>query len=144
MPAAAACSSCAGSVRDILPDPGGQAGGTHTLGVPSVYREALHTTEVPFAFGRLPGLWELYEAYRGHASYDRRLADATSDYWVSFATSGDPNSTPTAGRSLWRRHTMDGGWYLESGAVIESRRRLRERQYRVLDRLARADREIRR
>lgn len=106
--------------------------------------KALHTTEVPFAFGRVPDAWEPYAAYRGRAPYDARLADAMSDFWVAFAATGDPNGPPAAGRRpRWLPHTLTTGEYLELGSEIAPRQGLRSAQYDALDRLARAAGELR-
>lgn len=104
--------------------------------------KALHTTEVPFTFGNVPDAWEPYSAYRGHAPYDVRLADAVSDYWVAFASTGDPNRARAANPwPHWPRYTPREDSHLELGEEIVARQGLRSRQYDALDRLAGADHE---
>ena len=102
---------------------------------------ATHTAEIPFVFARPPA-----EGGRtGSAPYDARLAEAMSDSWIAFATNGDPNGPPAAGK--WPRwHAYDPGAdeYIEFGPRIEVKRGLHRADYEVLDALARARGEIRR
>jgi len=67
-----------------------------------------------------------------------------SDYWVAFATSGDPNGPPSAGRwPRWPAYEAADGPYLELGPEIVARRGLRRAEYDALDAAARARGEIR-
>jgi para-nitrobenzyl esterase len=53
---------------------------------------------MPYAFGadeQYPNKW---------TEYDRRMSDASVDYWTSFAKTGDPN---TPGRALWLPNTSE-------------------------------------
>jgi carboxylesterase type B len=80
----------------------------------------------------------------GRAAYDSTLAEAMSDYWVAFATSGDPNGPPNAGRwPLWPVYEPANDAYLELGPAITAKRELRRAVYDSLDRLARAQGQIR-
>jgi carboxylesterase type B len=46
---------------------------------------AFHTSEVPYVLNTL------YMSERPFTPVDRQIADQVSNYWVNFATSGDPN-----------------------------------------------------
>jgi len=49
-------------------------------------RGAYHSAEITFVFGRARPL----QPSAGTTAYDSTVAEAMSDYWVAFATSGDP------------------------------------------------------
>ena len=57
-------------------------------------RGAYHSAEITFVFGRPHPL----QPSAGTTPYDSTVAEAMSDYWVAFATSGDPNGPSTAGK----------------------------------------------
>src|SRR5438132_1689155 len=57
-------------------------------------RGAYHSAEITFVFGRHHPIL----ASAGTSAYDSTVADAMSDYWVAFRTSGYPNCPPTAGK----------------------------------------------
>jgi para-nitrobenzyl esterase len=101
---------------------------------------ATHTAEIPFVFARPPA-----EGGRtGRAPYDAMLAEAMSDYWVAFATSGDPNGSPAAGKwPRWPAYEAGADAFIEFGPRIEVKRELHRADYDVLDALARARGEIR-
>jgi carboxylesterase type B len=83
-------------------------------------------------------------ARTGRAPYDAMLAEAMSDYWVAFATSGDPNGSPTEGKwPRWPAYDASADAYIEFGPRIEVKRGLHRADYDVLDALARARGEIR-
>ena len=95
---------------------------------------AVHASEITFAFGRpSPILVEL-----GRAPYDSTLADAMSDYWVAFASGGNPNGPPARGKwPEWPLYDAKTDAYLELGPQISARRDLHRALYDSLDRVAR-------
>ena len=103
-------------------------------------RGAYHSAEIVFVFGRSRPL----DPGAGHTAYDSMLADAMSDYWLAFATSGDPNGPPASGKwPRWPRYDRVTDAYLELGAVPAPKRDLRRALYDSLDASARAGGEIR-
>ena len=98
-------------------------------------RGAYHSSEITFVFGRPRPLLPI----AGRAAYDSTLAEAMSDYWVAFATGGDPNGPPSAGRwPRWPVYDAGTDAYLELGEVIAAKRELRRALYDSLDERARA------
>ena len=82
-------------------------------------RGAYHSAEITFVFGRPHPL----QASAGSAPYDSTVAEAMSDYWVSFATTGDPNSGPSAGKwPRWPRFESATDSLLEIGPDQTARR----------------------
>jgi para-nitrobenzyl esterase len=82
---------------------------------------AYHSSEITFVFGRPKPL----AAFAGTTSYDAKLADAMSDYWVAFAASGDPNGAPAAGKwPRWPMYDAATDAYQELGPEIAPRRGL--------------------
>ena len=57
---------------------------------------AFHGSELPLVFGANPERWPYVDA-------ERELGRLVRDYWVSFASSGDPNHP---GRPAWPRHSL--------------------------------------
>jgi para-nitrobenzyl esterase len=103
-------------------------------------RGAYHSAEITFVFGRPRPIL----ATAGRAAYDSTLADAMSDYWVAFATRGDPNGPPAAGRRpRWPAYDRAADVALELGPEIAPRPALRRAVYDSLDRAARARGEVR-
>ena len=101
---------------------------------------AYHSAEITFVFGRPVPL----QASAGHTSYDAALAEAMSDYWVAFATSGDPNGAPAAGKwPHWPVYDSSTGAYLELGPQVVAKRDLGRALYDSLDALARTRGEVR-
>jgi para-nitrobenzyl esterase len=101
---------------------------------------AYHSSEITFVFGRPAPL----QAVAGHTAYDAKLADAMSDYWVAFATSGDPNSAPAAGKwPQWPAYDAATNSYMELGAQIAAKRDLRRALYDSLDVVGRSHGEVR-
>ena len=101
---------------------------------------AAHASEIGFAVGRPPSVRSKW----GGIPYDARLADALSDYWVAFATSGDPNGAPASGKwPQWPVYDPRIDTYLELGPEIVAKRELRKAEYDVLDALARSRGEVR-
>jgi len=103
-------------------------------------RGAYHSAEITFVFGRPRPLLDV----AGRAAYDSTLAEAMSDYWVAFATSGDPNGPPAAGRwPRWPAYTAAGDSTMELGAEIAPRVGVRRTVYDSLDAIGRARGEVR-
>jgi len=101
---------------------------------------AYHSAEITFVFGRFRPL----QPIAGHTTYDSTLADAMSDYWVSFAASGDPNGPPNAGRlPRWPVYDAARDSYLELGPVILPKQGLRRAVYDSIDVVARREGAIR-
>jgi para-nitrobenzyl esterase len=112
------------------------------VGDDSVSRRAgaYHSAEITFVFGRPAPLLP----FAGHTSYDARLADAMSDYWVAFATYADPNGTPAAGKwPRWPAYTAASDAYLELGPEIVAKSGYRRAMYDSLDVRAREQGQIR-
>ena len=66
---------------------------THTPPHPRANElKAFHAGEIPYVFNVVPSS-DPREAGFAYADVDGTLADAMSDYWVNFVTSGDPNGT---------------------------------------------------
>ncbi|AHG87848.1 Carboxylesterase type B [Gemmatirosa kalamazoonensis] len=103
-------------------------------------RGAYHSSEITFVFGRPHPL----QASAGRAAYDSTLAEAMSDYWVSFATSADPNGPPNGGRlPRWPRYDRATDALLELGPEIAPRTLWRKAVYDSLDAAARARGQLR-
>ena len=103
-------------------------------------RGAYHSAEITFVFGRARPL----APGAGHTMYDASLADAMSDYWLAFATSGDPNGPPAGKkRPLWPVYDRVNEGYLELGPEIVPKRDLRRVLFDSLDIVARAQGELR-
>ena len=98
-------------------------------------RGAYHSAEITFVFGRPHPL----QPSAGSAPYDSTVAEAMSDYWVAFATSGDPNGRPTAGKwPRWPRYNASTDAILEIGPEIAPRTMVKRAVYDSLDALARS------
>lgn len=82
------------------------------LGSPAKRRAgAFHASEIAYVFnnaGRAPG--GSLEVAPVPTETDTRLADQMSDYWVAFATRGDPNGP---GRPVWKPYSLDARHYME-------------------------------
>jgi para-nitrobenzyl esterase len=103
-------------------------------------RGAYHSAEITFVFGRPHPL----EPSAGSTRYDSTVADAMSDYWVAFATSGDPNGPPAAGKwPRWPRYNAATDALLEIGPEIAPRTLVKRAVYDSLDAVARAQGRIR-
>ena len=103
-------------------------------------RGAYHSAEITFVFGRPHPL----QPSAGSTAYDATLADAMSDYWVAFATSGDPNSPPAAGKwPRWPRYESATDALLEFGPEIQTRTMVKRAVYDSLDAIARPHGQIR-
>jgi len=103
-------------------------------------RGAYHSAEITFVFGRPHPI--LTNA--GSTPYDATLADAMSDYWVAFATSGDPNGPPAAGKwPRWPRYDPATDALLEFGPEIAPRTMVKRAVYDSLDAIARSRGQVR-
>jgi para-nitrobenzyl esterase len=101
---------------------------------------AYHSSEITFVFGRPAPV----QASAGHTAYDATLADAMSDYWVAFATTGDPNGAPSAGRRpKWPVYEPKNDPWMELGPTIAAKTGLKRVLYDSLDAVARKRGEIR-
>ena len=101
---------------------------------------AYHSAEITFVFGRHRPL----QPSAGRTPYDSALAEAMSDYWVSFATSGDPNGAPNSGRlPRWPPYDAYRDPYLDLGPLILAKSGWRTALYDSLDAVARARGEVR-
>ena len=98
-------------------------------------RGAYHSAEITFVFGRPRPL----QPTAGNTPYDSTVAEAMSDYWVAFSTSGDPNGPPTAGKwPRWPRYDVSTDALLEIGPEIAARTMWRRAVYDSLDAAARS------
>jgi para-nitrobenzyl esterase len=103
-------------------------------------RGAYHSADITFTFGRPHPIL----ASAGRTTYDSTLAETMSDYWVSFATTGDPNGPPNAGRRpRWPVYDARTDAYMELGPQAVARGALRREVYDSLDALGRARGEVR-
>src|SRR5712671_1015959 len=103
-------------------------------------RGAYHSAEITFVFGRPHPL----QPSAGSATYDPTVADAMSDYWVAFATSGDPNGAPTVGKwPRWPKYNSATDALLEIGPQIAPRTMVKRAVYDSLDAIARSRGRIR-
>ncbi|MGH7605251.1 MAG: carboxylesterase/lipase family protein [Gemmatimonadaceae bacterium] len=98
-------------------------------------RGAYHSAEITFVFGRPHPL----EPSAGTTPYDSTVAEAMSNYWVAFATSGDPNEAPSAGKwPVWPRYNASTDALLEIGPAIAARTLVKRPVYDSLDAVARS------
>ena len=101
---------------------------------------AYHSSEITFVFGRPAPL----ATVAGHTPYDATLADAMSDYWVAFATSGDPNGPPAAGKwARWPMYDAATDAIMELGPQIIARNGPRRALWDSLDVVGRSRGQIR-
>jgi para-nitrobenzyl esterase len=78
---------------------------THVDPIPTKGLGAYHTAEIEYVFNNLWRDWS-------YTDIDRRVADTMSNYWVNFATTGDPNG---AGLTRWPTYDSKAEAYLELG-----------------------------
>jgi len=97
-------------------------------------RGAYHSAEITFVFGRPHPLM----ASAGTTPYDSTLAEAMSDYWVKFATSGDPNGAGGGKWPPWPRYSTTTDALLEFGPDIRPRTMVKRATYDSLDAIARS------
>jgi para-nitrobenzyl esterase len=99
-------------------------------------RGAYHSADITFVFGRPRPILES----AGRTAYDSTLAEAMSDYWVSFAANGRPG---TGTLPAWPAYDAKSDAYMELGPQIVARSALRRAVYDSLDAQGRARREVR-
>ena len=99
-------------------------------------RGAYHSADITFTFGRPRTLL----ASAGHTSYDAALADAMSDYFVSFAATGNPNR---GNRPAWPVYDPGTDAYMDLGATIGAGTNRRRIVLDSLDAKARARGQVR-
>ncbi|HEY8461134.1 MAG TPA: carboxylesterase family protein, partial [Blastocatellia bacterium] len=91
----------------------------------SKYLGAYHAGEIVYVFNNLNrGNPLLQEA-------DFKLAEMMSDYWVNFATAGDPNGK---GLPAWTPYDRKTEAYLDFGDAVQLRNRLLKAQLDFLER----------
>ena len=89
-------------------------------------RGAYHSADIPFSFG-IP---RPVIASAGNTSYDAALADAMSDYWFSFAATGNPNNGK---RPQWPVYDVKTDAYMELGPEVVAKSALRRAVYDSID-----------
>lgn len=87
---------------------------------------AYHAAEIPYVFNNAHTL------RNGITPTDSALADAMSDYWVSFARDGVPSAS---GQPVWRPYTNSDRNYLRFGARISAEKDLLTDNWPVIDRI---------
>jgi para-nitrobenzyl esterase len=103
-------------------------------------RGAYHSAEITFVFGRPHPL----QPSAGSSPNDSTVAEAMSDYWVAFASSGDPNGLPAAGKwPVWPRYEPATDALLEIGPEIGARTLVKRAVYDSLDAVARLNGSVR-
>ena len=99
-------------------------------------RGAYHSADITFVFGRPRPILES----AGRTAYDSTLADAMSDYWVSFAATGTPNAPRLP---AWPVYDVKTDAYMELGPQLVARSALRRAVYDSLDAVGRTRGEVR-
>ncbi|MEO8621571.1 MAG: carboxylesterase family protein [bacterium] len=99
-------------------------------------RGAYHSADITFVFGRARPILES----AGRTAYDAMLADAMSDYWVSFAANGKPGK---GNLPEWPSYDAKSDAYMELGPQIVARSALRRVAYDSLDARGRTRGEVR-
>lgn len=80
---------------------------------------AFHAAEILYAFDNLGTRDRVYE------DVDHELAETMSNYWVNFATTGNPNGE---GLPAWTAYTIDSECYMELGDAVSPGQNLRTEQ----------------
>jgi para-nitrobenzyl esterase len=88
---------------------------------------AHHAAEILYVFNNL-GL----RKNQVYQEVDYKLAEMMSNYWVNFATTGDPNGK---GLPKWTPYTSDAEAYLEFGDAVQARNHLLKEQLDFHERL---------
>ena len=86
---------------------------------------AYHASEISYVFGNLRGRNFSY------TDVDRQLSDQMSQYWVNFATTGDPNGK---GLPTWTRYDEANEPYLALGDPVQMKQHLLKAQLDALER----------
>ncbi len=103
-------------------------------------RGAYHSADITFTFGIPHPL----QPSAGTTAYDASLAEAMSDYWVSFATSLDPNGPPNSGKlPRWPVYESRTDGYMELGPEVAPRSGYRRVSADSLDLLGRRRGDVR-
>lgn len=106
--------------------------------------KALHSTELPFVFGHTLVTWTPYKRINGVHPADKFLADAMSDYWVSFAAHGHPNGNLARLKlPAWPAYNAEDNPCLEIGERLRPLINVRKKQYDTVDQLAKQQGEVR-
>jgi len=92
---------------------------------------AFHAAEILYAFDNLGTRERVYD------EIDHSLAETMSDYWVNFATTGNPNGK---GLPEWTPYTIDTECYMELGDEPAPGQNLRTEQLDFHEMRARRDR----
>lgn len=87
----------------------------------SDYLGAYHAAEIAYAFQTISPDYE---------DVDRELSDLMSDYWVNFATNGDPNGK---GLPKWEAYDSDTEPYMELGDSVKGGNHLLKTELDYLD-----------
>lgn len=96
----------------------------------SKYLGAYHASEIPYVFNNLNRTNQML------TETDFKLADLMSNYWVNFATTGNPNEGP-AGKNLprWNSYDREAEAYLDFGDAVQLRNHLLKEQLDFLEQL---------
>lgn len=97
---------------------------THVDPIPTKGLGAYHTAEIEYVFDNLWRDW-------AYTDVDRRVAETMSNYWVNFATTGDPNG---AGLTRWPAYDPKTEPYMEIGDTATVRTHLLSAQLDFLGR----------
>lgn len=98
----------------------------HPPGPESDRLGAYHASEIAYVFDNVHTLRD------GPRPVDRELADAMSDYWVSFARNGNPNID---GRPQWRPYRNSERHYMEFGDDPQPAMDLMPENWALFDRI---------
>jgi para-nitrobenzyl esterase len=92
----------------------------------SKYLGAYHAAEIAYVFNNLNRQNALLE------EIDFKLAETMSNYWINFATTGDPNGKrlPT-----WTPYSLETEPYLDFGDTVQLRNHLLKDQLDFLERV---------
>lgn len=88
------------------------------------YLGAYHAAEIPYVFQNLDSVRTSYD------EHDDRIAELMSNYWVSFAKTGNPNCN---GQPTWRPYDRKSESYLRIGQKTEIKQHLLEQQLDFLE-----------
>ncbi|MFN7949676.1 MAG: carboxylesterase/lipase family protein [Blastocatellia bacterium] len=88
----------------------------------SKYLGAYHAAEIAYVFGNL-------NRERSQEA-DYKLSELMSNYWINFATTGDPNGK---GLPKWQPYNADAEPYLDFGSPVELRNHLLKTQLDFLE-----------
>jgi para-nitrobenzyl esterase len=91
----------------------------------SDYLRAYHAAEIVYAFGNL-------DASRGYNKTDFALSRTMHQYWINFATTGDPNGD---GLPKWPVFDADSNNYMELGDAVRAGEDLLLKRMAFMDRV---------